>query len=174
MSQSNAPARSEAEAGAQSGTRGRMRPSWFLSIEGVCSLIVVEITLLMFAVVVARYVFGEPLIWAEETVRYSFTWLAFLSAALAMKHGGHMAIDLLASVVPPRFEHVVRGTVELSVVVFLVMLAYYGIEMTMITHGQSSSALQIPMSFVYASLPVGCSLMAWYSLLRMIRFFRKA
>jgi len=110
MSQPNPPSRSEAEAGARKGARDRVGVTWFISIEGICSLVVVEITVLMFAVVVARYVFALPLMWAEETVRYSFTWLAFLSGALAMKHGGHMAMELLAAAMPARFERLIRGT----------------------------------------------------------------
>ena len=173
MSQPYPPSRSKAEAGARKGARDRVGVTWFISIEGICSLVVVEITVLMFAVVVARYVFALPLMWAEETVRYSFTWLAFLSGALAMKHGGHMAMELLTAAMPARLERRIRGLVKFSVLVFLAMLTYYGVEMAIITHGQVSSALQIPMSLVYAALPVGCALMAWYSMLRMIRFFRK-
>ena len=144
-----------------------------LSIEGVCGALIIEITALMFAVVIARYVFSVPLIWAEETVRYSFTWLAFLSAAAAMKHGGHIAIELIAAALPAGPERQLKIMVELTVAVFLILLVYYGSQMAIITHGQRSSALGLPMSVVYASGPVGALLMAWYSVKRLFDLIRR-
>lgn len=145
---------------------------WLFSIEGVCGALVIEITLLMFAVVVTRYIFSIPLLWAEETVRYSFTWLAFLSAAAAMKHGGHIAIELITGALPVGPQRQMRILVEMIVALFLLGLVYYGAQMAMITHGQRSSTLGLPMSLVYASGPTGALLMAWYSAKRLFALIR--
>ncbi len=146
---------------------------WILSIEGVCGILLIEIVTFMFLVVVARYVFSIPLIWFEEIVRYSFTWLAFLSAAVAMKHGGHVAIEMINNLLPSGPERYLKIIVELTVAIFLALLVYYGTKMAIIAHGQRSSAMGLPMSVVYAAGPVGALLMGWYSIMRLITLIRK-
>ena len=124
-------------------------------LELVCTVLLVEIVVLLFLNVLARYVFVIPLHWADETVRYSFTWLSFLAAALAMRFGGHMAMDLLTDALPPRASRMTRVAVEIAVILFLGALVFYGYQMAMIAAGQLSSTLRISMMYVYLSAPVG-------------------
>ena len=46
------------------------------------TLVVVE-TLLLFAGVLARYVFHKPLVWSDELASILFLWLAMLGAVIA-------------------------------------------------------------------------------------------
>jgi TRAP-type C4-dicarboxylate transport system permease small subunit len=42
--------------------------------------------------IMGRYLFGQPLSWAEEVATYLFVWLAMIGAALALKTRQHFMI----------------------------------------------------------------------------------
>src|SRR5262249_14436629 len=86
----------------------------------------VVMSLATLANVVARYVFGAPIPWAEELSRYSFVWLVFLGAAVCSKHGRHVAIDALVNAMPPRGKAASRVAVDLLTAGLMIALVYYG------------------------------------------------
>ena len=141
-------------------------------LEAVCSFLLVEIVVLLFANVAARYVFVVSLHWADEVVRYSFTWLCFLSGALVMRFAGHMAMDMFTDAFPPRFARKIRIVVEAAVVVFLAVLVVYAWQMAQIAAVQKSSTLRISMMWVYLAAPVGSAFMLFYSLRRLLGYIR--
>jgi TRAP-type C4-dicarboxylate transport system permease small subunit len=51
--------------------------------------VVAEIAIL-FAGVVSRYVFHQPLLWSDELASILFLWLAMLGAVVALRRGEHM------------------------------------------------------------------------------------
>jgi TRAP-type C4-dicarboxylate transport system permease small subunit len=55
---------------------------------------------------------------------------------------------------------------------FSIFLAYKGSELVLILvkRGQVSPAMRIPMAYAYASVPVGCSLMAIRLIERMVEY----
>ena len=117
---------------------------------------------LVFFQVVMRYVFQNSLSWSEELARYIFLWQTWLGASYAVKEHRHLRVEMLAD----RFKGRARLVFELFVLVvwfgFSGFLAYQGYQMTsfLVQSGQTSAAMQIPISWAYASVPVGCGLMA--------------
>ena len=59
-------------------------------------LVVAEIVVL-FAGVVARYVFHPPLVWSDELASILFLWLAMLGAVIALRRGEHMRMTALVA-----------------------------------------------------------------------------
>ena len=117
---------------------------------------------LVFFQVVMRYVFQNSLSWSEELARYIFLWQTWLGASYAVKEHRHLRVEMLAD----SFKGRARLVFELFVLVvwfgFSGFLAYQGYQMTsfLVQSGQTSAAMQIPISWAYASVPVGCGLMA--------------
>ena len=117
---------------------------------------------LVFFQVVMRYVFQNSLSWSEELARYIFLWQTWLGASYAVREHRHLRVEMLAD----RFKGRSRLVFELFVLLvwfgFSAFLAYQGYRMTafLAQSGQSSAAMQIPISWAYASVPVGCGLMA--------------
>src|ERR1700679_402820 len=54
-------------------------------------LVAVDIAVL-FAVVMARYVFHAPLIWSDELASILFLWLAMLGSVVALQRSEHMRL----------------------------------------------------------------------------------
>jgi hypothetical protein len=64
--------------------------------------------LLVFANVVARYVFNHSFTWAEELSRYMMVWVGFLGAGLVLRVGAHIAVDVVQDLSPLRAAQALR------------------------------------------------------------------
>lgn len=114
---------------------------------------------IIFANVVLRYTTGDSIIWAEEVARHMMIWVAFLGAGLALRFGGHVAIDNLHRAVSTRMARMLRTVVVLGLALFFIFMTVASSDYVWRTRFQSTAATDIPISFVYAAMPVGFVLM---------------
>jgi tripartite ATP-independent transporter DctM subunit len=140
---------------------------WFVEL-AVALLVAAEIVIL-FSGVVARYVFGHPLVWSDELASILFLWLAMLGAVIALRRDEHMRMTAAVAVLPapPRaaFETFASGAVLAFLVLILWPACDYALEQIPIT----TPALQITDGWRAAALPCGIALMAVFALLRLFR-----
>jgi tripartite ATP-independent transporter DctM subunit len=140
---------------------------WFVEL-AVALLVAAEIVIL-FSGVVARYVFGHPLVWSDELASILFLWLAMLGAVIALRRDEHMRMTAAVAVLPapPRaaFETFASGAVLTFLVLILWPACDYALEQIPIT----TPALQITDAWRAAALPCGTALMAVFALLRLVR-----
>lgn len=112
--------------------------------------------------IVLRYGFGTSLTWSEEVVRYLLIWLTFVGAAVAVREGSLVGLDLLQRVAERAgFDRSLGVLISLFGLAFVLAIAYYGYKLTMAPaiQRQSFSTLPLPMSLVYAAVPVSAVLM---------------
>jgi TRAP-type C4-dicarboxylate transport system permease small subunit len=128
--------------------------------------------LVVFGEVVARYAFNRPYFWSEEVTVYAFTWVAFLGSALALRDGRHIGISYFVSLLPPRGQVWVGILADGVVLGFLGLFLVQSIRFCFMNHSVVSIALQIPLSYVSASLVVMAVLMIGYSLRALLGKFR--
>jgi len=129
----------------------------------------------VFGEVVARYVFNHPYFWSEEITVYTFTWTAFLGAALALRSRRHVSISYFVSRLPAAGQAVAELLAEVLVLAFLLLLAVQGVRVCLMNHTLASIALNIPLSFVSASLIAMTGAMILYtvdSIVARMRFLR--
>lgn len=117
--------------------------------------------ILIFTQVIMRYVFNSSLSWTEELARYMFIWESWLGISLGARMGKHIRIEILINKLKGNAFIVVMTIADILTLVILGFLIYYGVELTDKVFGlmNKSSALRIPMGFVYLALPVSCTLM---------------
>jgi C4-dicarboxylate transporter DctQ subunit len=118
--------------------------------------------------VVARYVFGFSISWAEELSRYSFIWLVFLGAALCSKHGRHICIDALVLLLPSSAQKSCRLFVGFATAALMLVLIYYG-GILVASAGYPTSTLGMPTYFVYLAVPISALLILIHSLQDLYR-----
>ena len=53
------------------------------------------ITVLTFAGVISRYVFGSPIIWLYELTLVLFSWIVFLGISIAIMRNEHIYLDFI-------------------------------------------------------------------------------
>jgi tripartite ATP-independent transporter DctM subunit len=134
----------------------------------VALLVAAEIAVL-FAGVVARYVFHHPLIWSDELASILFLWLAMLGAALAFERGEHMRMTAVVSKLkaPARaFLDLLATTAALAFLLLILPYAWqYAVEEAVIT----TPALEIRNAWRVAAMTVGFGAMALFALLRLVQ-----
>lgn len=128
-------------------------------------LLLAAMSVIVFANVLLRYLTTESIVWAEEVARHLMIWLAFLGAGLALRHGGHMAIDNLQDVLPAPVARALRLAIVAGLLVFFAAMTWYGCEYVERTMVQTTSATEIPFGYVYAAMPAGFALMMVHLLL---------
>jgi TRAP-type transport system small permease protein len=131
--------------------------------------------ILVFGEVVARYIFNNPFFWSEELTIYTFTWVSFLGAALALKNNRHVVVNVFVSWLPRTGQYLATLAADLIVLAFLVLLLVQSVRFWELSHTLRSIALDIPLSFVSASLVAMACLMIFFlgdSLVQKYRNFR--
>lgn len=111
-----------------------------------------------------RFVVNSSLAFPEELVGYLFIWTVFLGAAIALRLNMHAAVEMAVDWLPPGAKRIVLIVTNLLCLAFFAVLVVYGTQMVLVVYPQRSPALEISMSYVYASVPVGGLFMLLYSI----------
>jgi TRAP-type C4-dicarboxylate transport system permease small subunit len=130
-----------------------------VAVDGVVRLLLALFASVIFVGVITRYLFNLPLAWSEEVSRFSFVWLSLLGAETCLRERGHLGVDLFMQYVPASLRRGIEVGVQVAMGGLLGVLFVGGIELTRVTHAQASPALGMPMSYVYAAVPIGAGLM---------------
>ena len=124
----------------------------------LCLAVLIAIT---FAGVIMRYLVNRPIVWQEEVQLALVLWMIFLGGSAVFRAKSHVAIDIFVDLFPDLIRKAVRVLVFLVVLSILFFMAYNGAMMVKQFFAQNryTNMLKIPVAFVYAAIPVGCSLM---------------
>ncbi|MET3506542.1 TRAP transporter small permease [Halalkalibacter oceani] len=109
--------------------------------------------------VISRTLIGYSLPWSEELARFLMIYSVFIGAALALRYQQLIAIEFIAEKVSEKTRKGMKISSNLCGIVFFIIILFQGIAVMERVHTQSSAALQIPMSFLYAALPIGMVLL---------------
>ncbi len=114
-------------------------------------------TALVFANVVARYLFGTSFAWAEELSRFAMIWITFLGGGLALRYGQLVAVEVIQAGLSARRALALRGLVFGLVTAFLIALILLGLQFAIFSWGNRTPVLQIPRGLPYLAVPLGAS-----------------
>jgi TRAP-type transport system small permease protein len=114
---------------------------------------------LVIANVIARYVFSHSLTWVEEVSRYLMIWSAMLGCGLALRVGGHIAVESLAGSVRPAAARCIRAAIVAIMAVTLLALIWVGIEYVDFAWEQETPVLGMSYGRIYLAIPIGSLLM---------------
>jgi TRAP-type C4-dicarboxylate transport system permease small subunit len=132
-------------------------------VEWACILLLAAISIDLLLGVFSRYVLERTFVWYDEVARACFMWLVFLGAAVAVRRGAHFGLDVLVGMLPPPLKRAARLLTPLTVMVFSGALIWLGWDL--MRHGatQTTAVMGMPVSWIYAAMPVGGALMAYYA-----------
>ena len=133
----------------------------------VAVLVVAEI-LVLFAGVLARYVFHAPLIWSDELASILFLWLAMLGAVIAFERGEHMRMSAFVGGLSQPFRGFFDALAIAVPLLFLSLALGAAYEFAVDEIIVSTPALDISAGWRVAALPVGFALMLVLAVLRLI------
>ncbi len=127
------------------------------------------LTVCLFWSVVIRYfaIFGGSLPWIEEFARFTFIWMTFLGAIVALDRTEHICIDLLVKLLPHRVQTPLAVAADIIILGFLGVYTVKGVELVRLTMDQFSPSLNLPMSLIHAAVPVSGAIMILQVLFRL-------
>jgi TRAP-type C4-dicarboxylate transport system permease small subunit len=122
-------------------------------------IIIISIFLTMFSITVLnvflRFIFNNPIPWGPELARYSFVWIVYLGAILAMREGSHIGLEFIEKKMSQGLKMPYRFLINILIIIFLSVLTFVGVDMALKSYNTYSSAMQMPMFIPYLALPVG-------------------
>lgn len=125
------------------------------------ALMLFIMTAVIIVQVICRTFLGFSIFWSEELARYLFVWVSFIGASIALRKGDLVAMDFLEGKIKGKWQLVYQCLIQLIVLTFVVIAFYFGLKQifTPTVLNNISPALRLPMSLVYAAVPVGFGLM---------------
>ena len=117
--------------------------------------------------VFTRFVMNSPSSFTDELARFLLIWLGLLGAALVSGRRMHLAIDLISARFSEQSQNRLAIFIELVVAVTALSIMVIGgsiLVYTIWNLGQTSTALQIPLSVVYCIIPLSGLLITYFAL----------
>lgn len=135
-------------------------------IEVMCTAIMGYMVLAVCWQVITRFILKNPSTTTEEILRYLLVWTTMVGGAYAYGRRKHLSINMLTKKLSPRGQKALDIGVQLIVIAFCVIVMIMGdLRLVETTFNQISSALHLPMPYVYASILVGGVLIVFYAVL---------
>lgn len=136
-----------------------------------CSLMIVMVLIACWQVF-TRFVLNSPSTVSEEFLRYALIWLTMIGSAYAYGKKKHLAVVFLVRKIPEKYQLFVRLLVEAVVLLFIVVILLFGgTKAYQNAIGQVSSALGMPIEYLYLSLIVSGVLFLFYSMIHIKEYF---
>ncbi len=120
--------------------------------------------------VFSRYILKIPSSFTDELSRFLLIWIGLLGASYATGKKMHLTIDILPSLLQGRKKRNLDLLINMLVIFFaLTVMVIGGIRLVYITLtlGQTSSALEIPLGYIYAVIPFSGFMIIFYSVLNI-------
>ncbi len=121
--------------------------------------LVLTVFLVVLLQVIMRYLLQRPNPWTEELSRFGFIWVSMIGAALAVELRTHFVFDQLVGLLTPKLQKLARVCSTAFVAAMAVGLIVFGLQLVLLADSQRSAALNLPVSWIYASVPVAGLLM---------------
>ena len=135
-------------------------------------VILAAMAIMVFANVALRFTTDHSILWVEEVSRYLMIWLTFLGSGLVLRYGAHIGIDTLQERFPGAAP-AVRVIIFALLLGFFVAMVWLGVRYSILTWGQTTPVLEIPIGTVYLAMPIGFALMIVHLLLMAAPWIRQ-
>jgi TRAP-type C4-dicarboxylate transport system permease small subunit len=116
--------------------------------------------------VISRYLLSSPSSFTDELAGFLLIWVGVLGAAYVHGRQEHLAIDLLLQRSKPERQRKLIIIINVLILLFALSVMVIGGTWLVVTRFQLnvvSSALHLPLGYVYLVLPISGLLMAYYS-----------
>lgn len=132
--------------------------TWFEDIIMIFGML--SATAILFINVVVRFVLKSGIVWAEEYARFAIIWIVLGACAAAVRTDAHMKITAIPDAIKnPTGKLALETIVTVIYLAFCVILLVCGVTLTMsmIRNHQVSPAMEIPLWWIYVSIPIGAA-----------------
>lgn len=142
-------------------------------IDGVAILFFTVIFFVALSQIIMRWIFRNPITWSEELIRLMYIWICFVGWTLASRYRTYIRITFLFNALPPIPQKLIATVNNLLLIVFSVLMVFYGIKMAMISSSGHTVTLPINFALVYVVVPLTNFIIILYHLLDFVNIWKK-
>jgi hypothetical protein len=107
--------------------------------------------------------------WFDEVVEWTFAWMVFFGAAALWARDEHFKLEWLPSkMAGTRIGRLVVGGLELISLFFLLIFAYYSLQLTILAKDWTPY-FNVSRRFLYVCMPITGFIMVGYSIRNVVR-----
>lgn len=131
--------------------------------EYICILLLTSMTAIIFLQIVARSIGGD-VSWNEELARYLFVWLIYVGCSFAVKKRRHISVEAVLLLFGRRGIFILNLVSNIFFFLFCLIVLSEAFPVLYKMHykfKQLSPAMRLPLTYAYASVPVGFALMTF-------------
>lgn len=136
-----------------------------LAISGIA---LVVMTVIVGMQVFCRYVLNFSLTWVEPLAIQLMGWFIFMGAAVGIREGFHLSLDLLRHFASPRLNALMDAASMIVVAIFGGFVCWYGAALVQRTWDTTISGLGIPGGWDFMPLVFAGVLMSAYAIERLV------
>lgn len=92
--------------------------------EGIITLLLVTMTLIVFVEVILRFGFNTGMVWSDELVLHMSAWMVLLGASYGVKVGSHIGVDAIVKILPPRWRQIVTFIAVCCALLYCALILY--------------------------------------------------
>lgn len=139
--------------------------------EIVCAIMLSLVILLICFNIFLRYTTGVSYPWVYEISGIFLVWIVFLGSSIAERMNRHLRVSTIAEWFGEKFVKSIEIFILCLQFVFFAFLIYLGVIVCKEQSIWKTPVLRLNMVFVSSSLVIGISLMAFYTVVAIIRLF---
>ncbi|KXF75326.1 hypothetical protein ATN84_18835 [Paramesorhizobium deserti] len=140
-----------------------------LLLRAIASSCLAALFVIVFANVVSRYFQLGSMAWFDEVVQALFAWMVFIGAAALWREKEHFRVDWLSAILgESRGGALLHVVVSLLSIGFLALMTWKGLDLTLRSRAVTP-ILNVPVAFLYVSIPIAGAVMTIYSLVDLCR-----
>ncbi len=114
------------------------------------------VVILVTADVVARYVFSDSIVFANELARLMFVWAIFLGFPLALSRGRHVGIEVLDAFLAQRWARLAVRVGAVFSAILLAVICWMSVDVMVFNWDQQLNTVPLSAGLFY--LPVAISM----------------
>lgn len=143
------------------------------TMSSIMSLVMLVLIIFGTWQIFSRWILGDPSTFTDELLRYLLIWAGMIGAAYCFFHDKHIKLTLLTSRLSGKALVILNVISEIAVIVFVVYVYVYGgYQMVVQNMTQLTAVMRLPMSMIYACLPVSGVFVILSKILRYVSIWQ--
>jgi len=120
----------------------------------LCKVLFIIMIVVTAYIVYGRYVLHSHPVWGEEVVLMAMTYMALISAGLAIRREAHMKMTVLDLILSEKTVDRLKLIATVSIMAFSLLMIGVGTKFTLVMRLSRMTGLQIATSWQYLAVPV--------------------
>lgn len=112
----------------------------------------------LFLQVFFRYVLNSPLIWTEESARYLYVWVTFITAGYCVHEHLHVEMTIFSNLIKGKARKVYQIVLNLISAGFYAYIIPSGIQFFVMQSKIEMITMPFKMGAVWLAVPLGCAM----------------